>query len=159
MDTGNVPQDVIVDDQFEPLELLLTTLPIHDRLQLFKSLARIHTFSHIYYDEWKYFVPTAQILQNIVAIMQKYELNGLQLNGYACSILSRILIISPDLITKSQYSESKIIELIFRILVEHSNYLVCLSILTNLIRHDRTVFLKVCKIGIDNFRLPLSHIF
>jgi hypothetical protein len=142
-----VPQNINIDTNYDDLEVILRDLPLNDRALLSTKLTRIYVNGHIYHNQWENFKFQSILLENVVDMVQKYESNGLQLHGHACWILVKLIDISPNLLSSTRHSEQIILELILRIIVEHSNHITLITIFRRLVDHDPTKFSMICKIG------------
>lgn len=157
--------------EFNELNNLLNNLPKNDRIKLCSKLTNIFISEHLYFNEWKNIKINNKIFECVIEIIKKYETNELQLNGYGCLLLNRIIIYSnyhlnsencennnnTTLTTNNNNNttnnnnnnntdNNNVIELILRILLEHSIYLVCIEILWIEMKRDSNIFLKLCNI-------------
>lgn len=102
---------------------------------------------------------SSRLLDLLFELLKKYEINGLQLNGLGCWLFERFIVLTKCPLSQSlKYSDEIIIEVILRILLEHSIPLVCISILNEIIVQNPNEKLKlISSIGKCLFLcLPLS---
>jgi hypothetical protein len=130
------------------LQDILSQLPENDRRQLFLTILGVRSAGHVYLNKWNEADVDSSVLDRIVDIVRRYESNGLQLNGYGCWLLERIIVRTSIKISDSaKYSEASILELILRIFLEHPVYNTCVSMLYAIVRRSDGAFTNLCQIG------------
>mmetsp|Transcript_22438 Transcript_22438/g.32725 ORF Transcript_22438/g.32725 Transcript_22438/m.32725 type:complete len:1238 (+) Transcript_22438:101-3814(+) len=144
-----IPQNLLCNGEPDSLINILKTLPVNDRPSLFHTLQGIHRQSHIYHNQWSLFEPDPELLERAIDLMRRYEANGLQLNGYGCWLFERIVVASRHRLDSSLvYPEDSILNLVLRILLEHTTHVSCVLILHEAIRQNPESFKKLCDIGV-----------
>lgn len=118
------------------------------RDELLRVLHSIDTSQHLYLNQWRDVIIHPDVLTNVESLIRRFELNGLQLHGYGCNLLAKILSSDISHLDTFQYNYSNLIELLLRILLEHKKY-VMITYILSILCHDRPKhFIELCTIGI-----------
>lgn len=140
-------QHHILNDKFENLESLLRNISSTDPTALVSELQKIRVSSHLFFNQWKSLAVDPTLVQKFIDIVQKYESNGLQLYGLGCWVLEKLLKLAPQLIGSTKYSETYILELTLRIIVEHTNHNTFISVFSCLVSYKSEFLRNICQIG------------
>lgn len=117
---------------------------------LIQSLTLIRSHEHLYYSQWIEFSKHHSNLFDLTfELLKQYEINGLQLHGLGCWFFYQIFHLSNlNLLHSSKYSKEIIIELLLRILLEHSSVAtLCIAIFTEIIKNNPECVQIICQIG------------
>ena len=108
---------------------VLSTLPVHNRDELYMIIRDILRQSHVYYYDWQDIKVGIQLIGTVVDIIRRYDLNGLQMNGDSLKLLYQLASVSSSTVITASLSDNSVIELILRLLLEHPIYDICICIL------------------------------
>jgi hypothetical protein len=126
-----------------------------DKNYLYNTFSLIKSHQHLYHSQWLSLIETIPNLFEIsFELLQRFEINGLQLNGLGCWFFHQIISFSSSsslllssILNSKKYSPEVIIELLLRILLEHPVSNDCISIFSQILKYKKDTVMVICQIG------------
>eukprot|EP00603_Paraphysomonas_imperforata_P015397 CAMPEP_0114478772 /NCGR_PEP_ID=MMETSP0104-20121206/16173_1 /TAXON_ID=37642 ORGANISM="Paraphysomonas imperforata, Strain PA2" /NCGR_SAMPLE_ID=MMETSP0104 /ASSEMBLY_ACC=CAM_ASM_000202 /LENGTH=1399 /DNA_ID=CAMNT_0001654005 /DNA_START=55 /DNA_END=4255 /DNA_ORIENTATION=- len=144
--------------QRKSLESMIDSLTLKDRSSLYIELRNIYRNGHFYHHEW----PTLKtshphLFDTSFDLLRKFESNGLQLHGYGCWFFQQVVVsVGLHMDDSDKVKTNQVLEVVLRVLLEHSCYTRCVQIFHTLCESQPERFGRLCEIGFDIFEaLPV----
>ena len=137
-----------VDDE-EQLEVLVKSLPLGNRAELYQQLRHIRRKGHLFHHQWRGLKETLpDLVDTSFEVLRKYESNGLQLSGQGCWFFEQVVVsVGLSLSCSKKFTEEQMLEMILRVLLEHKTYPSCCHVLFKLCVDEPKHFISICEIG------------
>lgn len=156
-----------------------------DKNSLLNTFTLLKSNQHLFHSQWfSLFERFPNLFEISFELLQKFEINGLQLHGLGCWFFHQILTTSSSFSTSSspsfasssspslsssplpiisihnsqKYSPEVIIELLLRILLEHPVSNICISIFSEILKYKSDAVMLICQIGQSSPPPLLPHL-